>query len=301
MVMKNKRFAYLIIAHNEPYILDKLVKLLDDERNDIYILIDKKSERSQFDSINTYHSNLIWIKPIDIRWGDISQIAAEYSLFEAAYDSGNEYGFYHLLSGVDLPLKSQDEIHDFFNNIKNANFEFIHYVNSVGNQRDLINKTRYYHLFTHWSRPKSLLSKACMVGVRKFSLFIQKTLGIKRKNDLDLKKGMQWVSLSNNGVEFLLKNKKLVFKNFKYTFCPDEIFVQSLFWTYYPHELIHPESIRLIDWERGKPYTFSDKDFQELINSQALFARKFSTKLPEQKEIIDKLYNSILNKQNNGK
>ena len=34
---------------------------------------------------------------------------------------------------------------------------------------------------------------------------------------------------------------------------------------------------RKIDWQRGSPYTWQDKDFEELIGSDRLFARKFSS------------------------
>lgn len=37
--------AYLIIAHNEFEVLTKLIGLLDDNRNDIYVHIDKKVEK----------------------------------------------------------------------------------------------------------------------------------------------------------------------------------------------------------------------------------------------------------------
>lgn len=36
------KHAYLIIAHNEFDLLQKLISVLDDERNDIFIHIDKK-------------------------------------------------------------------------------------------------------------------------------------------------------------------------------------------------------------------------------------------------------------------
>ena len=38
--MKNKH-AYLIIAHQNFHILERLLLLLDDSRNDIYLYIDK--------------------------------------------------------------------------------------------------------------------------------------------------------------------------------------------------------------------------------------------------------------------
>ena len=33
--------------------------------------------------------------------------------------------------------------------------------------------------------------------------------------------------------------------------------------------------MRYIDWDRGKPYTFTEEDFDEVINSECMFARKF--------------------------
>lgn len=83
-----KKHAYLIIAHNDPAMLAVLVGMLDDERNDIYILIDKKADFSQFLSIKTTKSILEFVQRVDIRWGHISQVEAEMALFQAAYDKG---------------------------------------------------------------------------------------------------------------------------------------------------------------------------------------------------------------------
>ena len=46
MEFSNKKHAYLIIAHNNWKQLSLLLSVLDDERNDIYIHIDKKSKNS---------------------------------------------------------------------------------------------------------------------------------------------------------------------------------------------------------------------------------------------------------------
>ena len=43
------KHAYLIIAHNNFYILKKLIALIDDERNDIYIHVDKKTKNFKKD------------------------------------------------------------------------------------------------------------------------------------------------------------------------------------------------------------------------------------------------------------
>ena len=95
------KHAYLIIAHHEFDILNKLIQAIDDERNDIFIHFDKKVRNCP--SLTTHYSNLyILEKRIDIRWGHCSQIEAEYLLFETAGIRG-EYHYYHLLSGVHLP------------------------------------------------------------------------------------------------------------------------------------------------------------------------------------------------------
>ena len=56
------------------------------------------------------------------------------------------YAYYHLLSGADLPIKSQDYIHEFFH--KNSGKEFVGFWQDAAHQRDLERKvSRYY--FSH--------------------------------------------------------------------------------------------------------------------------------------------------------
>lgn len=66
----SKKHAYLILAHSEPEILGILVSLLDDERNDIFIHIDKKSNIIDFSNVKTDRSDLYFLKKrIDAKWG----------------------------------------------------------------------------------------------------------------------------------------------------------------------------------------------------------------------------------------
>ena len=84
------KHAYLIIAHHEFEILKKLVQAIDDERNDIYIHIDKKVKILPF--VRTSQSNLMVLtNRVDVRWCDLSQLRAEYALLEAAYKQNRQY------------------------------------------------------------------------------------------------------------------------------------------------------------------------------------------------------------------
>lgn len=44
---------------------------------------------------------------------------------------------------------------------------------------------------------------------------------------------------------------------------------------------------RLIDWKRGNPYTYKSEDFEEIIQSDCLFARKFDASVDQ--KIVKKI------------
>ena len=90
--------------------------MLDDERNDVYLHVDARAVElfNQFKDFQLKKGKLIILKNrIAVHWGDLSQVEVEYRLFETALYNG-PYAYYHLLSGVDLPIKTQDYIHEFF-------------------------------------------------------------------------------------------------------------------------------------------------------------------------------------------
>lgn len=111
--------------------------MLDDGRNDIYLHIDKKVVLGPLeqDLFRLAKARLFVLEQrLDVRWGDISVVKAELLLLETASMKG-PYDYYHLLSGVDLPIKSQDYIHRFFE--KNKGYEFVPYSCGEANLKDL--------------------------------------------------------------------------------------------------------------------------------------------------------------------
>ncbi len=289
------KHAYLIMAHNNFYVLETLLKLLDDERNDIYIHIDKKVKNFDFDKYKKLikKSNITFINRINVKWGSSKQIECELALLKEAIKTKHKY--YHLLSGVDLPLKSQDEIHNFF---KNTNKEFIKFRNhkcfknkgQFSNYK--IGKVDYYHLFIKGNiNDRNNTNK-----LRNFILKIQEKLKIHRVKDKDyFREGDNWFSITHELATYVVSKEKEILKKYKYTFCADEIFLHTLVYhskfynSLYNYELSFNAIKRLIDWERGKPYTFTENDFDELISSDRLFARKFD----DNNVIVDMLYNYI--------
>ena len=215
--------AYLIIAHNKIEQLKFLVSLLDYAQHDIYILFDKKEQnnremKEQIESV-VKESTLYFTKEIPIYWGDYSLVEAELELFETAIEK-DEYSMYHLLSGVDLPLDTAENIYEFFDQRKENNF-----LTMVSD--DLFKRNRVYErvayktLFSHLSSRSlnSRLSKKVLNSYRKLEIGIQRRVKIDffKKFDLELKYASNWCSLNHKVVQLLVKERKLIEKVFKQT------------------------------------------------------------------------------------
>lgn len=276
------KHAYLIIAHNEPWLLKILVMLIDDERNDIFIEIDSKADINIFKDVKATKSNLFFTKRCDARWGCVSLVAAEYILFETAHKKG-PYAYYHLISGVDLPLKSQDFIHNFCKTHEGK--EFIGF-SQYDTTKEIEYKTSYYHPFQEHFKSNNILGRVTVKILSKLSISIQKILHIKLRGYNELKKGCNWVSITDKCCEYILNRKDAVLARFNHTFCSDEIFLQSLIWNsdFYKNIFDNKDEfhscLRKEDWKRGTPYVWQDKDSSELLdgNDDYFFARKFSSK-----------------------
>ena len=50
--------------------------------------------------------------------------------------------------------------------------------------------------------------------------------------------------------------------------------------------------LREVDFKRGNPYVYRTENFEQLINSEKLFARKFSSQVDN--DIVDKIFNYII-------
>lgn len=275
------KHAYLIIAHNNWEQLHFLINILNDPRNDFYILVDSKAtdfDQNLFAS-NCKCSNLYFVDPINIFWGDYTQILAELSLLKSA-TSNYKYSYYHLISGQDMPLKSQDYIHDFFNN--NKGYEFVDF-DSFEETSLALERTRYYYfLQKQTGRKRVSIPKI----IQKVALLFEKTVGINRSKSIQdsLGKGSNWFSITDDFARYIVDNEEFILKHFTRTYCCDEVFIQTLLkkspykdnWYGFKNNEIQYQNLRYNDWNRGKPYTFKKDEFFPLCESPYLFARKFS-------------------------
>jgi len=266
------------MAHGSLELLEVLLSMLDDERNDIFLHIDKKSDMLVGHPVHTVQARLFVLDDrVDVRWGDLSQIKAEYALMEEALRHG-PYAYYHILSGQDLPIKSQDFIHHFFE--VHQGKEFVGINRGEEFEWDCRRKMMRYWLLTRYTRTRFGAWNAI---IRRFNKYLAVLLGaVIHRPNMEFAKGANWVSITQHCVEYVVSKKDFVMKRFNYTFCPDEFFLQTLVWNnpelrsaLYSETDEYGGCMRLIDWKRGNPYVWTMADKDELQQSDRLFARKF--------------------------
>lgn len=268
------KHAYLIIAHNEPEILQILLSSLDDGRNDIYVHIDRKAS---FDAaaLRTAKSSLhVLPARIDAGWGDFSLVEIELALFREAYSNG-PYAYYHLLSGVDLPIKSQDYIHAYCDG--HQGMEFIGIAGHAA-QKEVDWRSQHWFLFPRDFQSGNLFKKI----VRAVFARLQSLVGY-RRTSLQVKKGSQWCSVTHGFVGYILQNTDFIRKTFSHTYCPDELFIQTLCWNSVFKERLYDRTDefegckRYIRWADGVLQPLEVSEVPDMVQSSRWFARKFSS------------------------
>jgi len=274
-----KKHAYLIMAHTNFNQLQSLINTIDDSRNDIFIHIDKKCTLDS-SKLSSKYSKLYFTKRNNVIWGGYSQIDTELVLLKKAFSVSPDYNRFHLLSGLDLPIKSQDYIHSFF---ENNNQEYIDY---DMNDQYFDDRCKYYYTFQDivGRDNRNALIKQ-LRRIQNLLVKLQTKFKIIRHTNMTLYKGANWFSITNGMAKYILDNEKNIKKIFGMTLCCDELFLQTFAKISPFSNNINQINLRLIDWNRGKPYTFKAEDYNELLNSDCLFARKFDETIDS--KIID--------------
>lgn len=276
--------------------------LLDEENSYIFIHIDKKSILTDEDKSlflrDVHLAQVIFVERVSVQWGAYSLVQATLNLFNEAIKYNIDY--YHLISGADLPLKTWEEFNAFFE--ANKGTQFVSYVPEEY-QQNLQKRVKYYWFFQEQiGSPKQAFRqknfKRCVFwGVQRILVLVQKAIGVdrrKRNEGVSFRIGSEWVSITNEFLQYIVSNEQWIKKTFKYTLCPDEVFVTTLLSNSKVFTEVQTNQ-RYIDWGRGNPYIFRNSDYNELMHSGKLFARKFNQEVDS--KIIDRILQQLLNKK----
>lgn len=222
--------------------------------------------------------------------GGDSQIKCELALLKAAIKG--EYEYYHLLSGQDLPIKSQEEILAFFD--ENFGNNYIKVDWKAMDDGYHIDRVQKYYFFQNMISRREGHWIGLLRRINRFSVFLQEYFNIDRLQNCSKKiyKGTNWFSITHEMALLVLSEERFIRKHCYRAFCADEIFLQTVAMNSHLLNTIIDEDLRCIDWTRGNPYTYREDDYVFLMNSKCLFARKFSDNIDP--KIVQKIANNLL-------
>lgn len=265
------KHAFLILAHNEFGVLQRLLDALDVSGNHVFVHIDKKVTQMP-ELVMRKGRLLVLSKRIKTYWGDISLIEAEYELMKAASKCG-PFDYYHIISGTHFIIVGQNTFESRYN--------------SFGGKSVL--------------QPAEIFPGEIRMKIGKYHFFIKKQGSLKNllwrlllkiqdylpKRDISHinSKASQWCSLSQNDVTMLLENEKKLLRVFRRTFCCDEFFVPTALSILGIDAFLY-NKLLFVDFDKANPRVLKLADFDDIMDSDCIFARKFSS---ESFELIDKI------------
>jgi len=284
--------AILITSYKNYPHLKRILNYFDDDFY-IYIHLDKKSEISsdEIEELTNHERVKFFCQKYKVNWGGLNHLRSILFLAKKALENKENF-YFHLISGQDYPIQTCEKFKRFFSNNREKNF--LNYFNvpfeGWGTNGGL-DRLEYYNFYDFFDA-KKIKQSLWIIRIQK----VQQRIGLKRglpKTLSNLYGGSTWWSLNRQALEycitFSLKNKAFL-NRFKYTFCSEEFYFQTILLNSDLKDTISQNTLRFINWKKNhwkKPSILIQDDFAELVKSEAFFARKFE--YPDSLEILDSI------------
>ena len=272
------RLAHLILVHNNPLQLERLVKRLVHSETDIYIHLDKKSDLTKFVHLESLPNVYFVGNRTKVTWGDYSMVKATLVSMEQILSAQQEYSHINLLSGQDYPLKAAAEIQSFL--FSNPGKTFMKSFSIYEDWKEAIERLNKYH-FSEYNYPL----KYRIQGL------LNKVLPAKKlPNNLNPYGLSQWFTITPAHARYVinyLKENRTVERFFKMTWGADELVFQTILLNSVWKDNIVNEYLRYIKFPKGgsRPVVFTMEDAADIMISERFYARKFDMDID--KHVLD--------------
>jgi hypothetical protein len=278
------RVACIIMAHKEPQQIERFIKKFNLFPYDFYIHIDKKINLRPFGYLATIPNVRLVQKRIRVRWASYSFLHAVLQTFKEILGNGIKYDFICVMSGQDYPIKPVARMFHSLEN--NSGRNFICYDEDGEWWSHAISRISKYH-FTNFGfrgRYRIQFFLNALLPARKFPL--PYTLyGGPRAMCMTLS-----AECAAYVAHFIESNRKLR-RFIRFTWGPDEFVIPTLIMNSAFKSTAINDNFYYIDWSKGgvNPKTLTVDDYESLLSSDKMLARKFDIKQdPQIFDMLDK-------------
>jgi len=261
------RVAHLILTYTNPHQTERMIKSMMHADFDFYIHVDKKYDINPHlflkDLPNVYFIN----DRVNVKWAGFDTVIATFKCIKEIVASDIEYSFINFLSGQDYPLKSANQLADFFK--QNEGKEFLSYRDIKNDWKEGSIRMEKYFLANYNFKGKNRLEKIInyFMPTRKLPYGLH-----------PYGKSMFWMLSPETAMYVVNKveNDKKLMNFFSLCWGSDEFVFQTILLNSSFKEKIVNETHRYIDWSLGgaSPKVLNENDFEEIKKSNMLFARK---------------------------
>lgn len=227
-----------------------------------------KSNLIDKSKLHTHSAGLIILPSQKLTWGGVSQIYVILDLITEALKT--EHDYYHLISGVDLPLKNNYDMAEFFK--KNKGKEFIGITPEWAESPGIAQRYKLHWFFQdNIGKKKNILYFVSRVITK-----VEKHIGFKREKgeDIHFFGGPEWFSITEQAARYILSQGDWAKKRFRETICSDEIYAQTIIGNSpFAEEIYNKESkdsyaecLRYAKFNRESPFVLNVKDYDNLVD-----------------------------------
>ena len=274
------RIAYLILAHDQPAHLQRLVARLAAPGAAFFVHIDAKSDLAAFAALAPVVT--FCKRRVNGAWGDISLVKATLELMRCAAAEPGGFNRYVLLSGACYPLYTPADIEVFFE--RHRGTEFI--------EAFALPDTRYGKTIERIARVSIRKSKP--LGRFRWPLqhFLNRVLPLRDYRTVlkgELVTGSQWWCLSGDAVRYVLDvtaREPQVYRFCKFVDCPDEFYFQYILWNS-PFRSGISHSLTFTRWTPGKTGPdMLDAHYLPQFAGPVIHASEFKNSPGERREVL---------------
>ena len=266
------KIAYLILVHDNPVLLKRMIEFLSSDDAAFFIHVDKKSDMGAFTEVKGKN---IFFSPerIPVYWGEYSMVEATLILIQQAVHAYPKNDYCVSLSGNTYPLKSREYIHDFFD--KNRGHEFINMINIYDGSGSRASSACSRYISRKYCSYLKTLRVRSDRPISRYGSKVLARLGLARRDyrkyleTLEPYAGSMWWALTMNACRYILdfvKTNQSFCRYYEDTFVPDEMF----FHTILGNSMFRPRirrSLMYVDWSVPARHSHGDQFYGFLERS----------------------------------
>lgn len=281
------KIAVLIQCHKNARQINLLLETMRHPAFTFFVHVDKKSAIAG----DIVRREDVIVLPeesrVDVQWAKISQIDATLNLIKYAVAYG-PYDFYWVCSGQDFPIKSPSVIAEWFQTHSDHDFVELFKSRNTGLSHENNYDKRNAVYFPRWILGRETWKRIAKRAYTEITGGYNRTFRWARRravNGLAFYFGSSWVCLTGRTVQWVLQylaDHPEYYQFMKNCNCPDESFFQTLVMNS-PYAGKRMDYLHYVDWSEGKssPKILRDADFDKLLSSEKLMARKLDAAVDE--------------------